>query len=124
TATTSPAFTITFAAASQIVVTTQPSASTVSAVAFAQQPMVTVKDAQGNTVTSGGDSTVVVTASLTTGTGVLSGTLTKAAVAAVADFTANGLKIDLTGANKVLTISATLGAGARTATTSPAFTIT
>src|SRR6185295_16935475 len=111
TATTSPAFTITHAAASQIAVTTQPSASTVAGVAFAQQPVVTIQDQFGNTVTTGADSTVTVSASLTTGTGTLTGTLAKAAVAGVASFSANGLKIDLVGTDKVLTMSATVAAG-------------
>ena len=103
--------------ASQLAVTTEPSASTVAGVAFAQQPVVTVQDQFGNTVT--GD-TSTVTLALTTGTGTLSGTATKAAVAGVADFTANGLSIDLVGANKVLTATD----GGLTLATTAAFTIT
>ena len=115
-ATTSPAFTITAGTATKIALTTQPSASTVAGTAFAQQPVVTIQDAQGNTVTSATDN---VTIALTTGTGTLSGTATVAAVAGVATFT--GLKINLTGTDKVLTAtSGTL----TSATTSPAFTIT
>ena len=115
-ATTSPAFTITAGTATKVALTTQPSASTVAGTAFAQQPVVTIQDAQGNTVTSATDN---VTIALTTGTGTLSGTATVAAVAGVATFT--GLKINLTGTDKVLTAtSGTL----TSATTSPAFTIT
>src|ERR1019366_1695008 len=52
--------------------------------------------------------------------GVLSGTLTKAAVAGVASFSANALKIDKTGTN--YTLAAT--DGALTSATSSAFNIT
>ena len=115
-ATTSPAFTITAGAATKVVYTTQPSASTAAGAAFAQQPVVTIQDAQGNTVTS---STAAVTLALTTGTGTLSGTATVNAVAGVATF--SGLSINLTGTDKVLTATAT---SLTSATTSPAFTIT
>src|SRR5439155_147001 len=91
---------------------------------FATQPVVTVKDAFGNTVTTGGDATVTVSASLTTGTGTLRWAERRAGVDGVADFSANDLKINLTGTDKVLTMSATITAGAVTTTTSPAFTIT
>jgi hypothetical protein len=122
---TSTAFKITHAAASQLAVTTQPSASTVAGVAFAQQPVVTVRDQFGNTVTTGADATVTITASLTAGSGTLSGTLTKAAVAGVADFSGNNLSIDLVGTDKVLTMATSLsGPGAVSTTTSPAFSIT
>ena len=124
TATTSPAFTITFAPASQVVFTTQPSASTVAGVAFATQPVVTIEDQFGNTVTLGSDSTTNVALTLTTGTGTLSGTTSMAAVAGVANFAGDGLNINLVGTNKVLTATATVTAGTKTATTSPAFTIT
>ena len=86
TATTSPAFAITFASASQMAFTTQPSASTVGGVAFAQQPVVTIEDQFGNAVTSGSDSTVSVALTLTTGTGTLGGTTSMNAVAGVANF--------------------------------------
>jgi hypothetical protein len=123
TTTTSPAFAITFAAASQLVVTTQPSASTVAGVAFATQPVVTIEDQYGNTVTSGADSTRVVTAALTTGSGTLSGTTTATAAAGVANFAGNNLSINLVGADKVLTFTTTGGVITST-TTSPAFAIT
>ncbi len=109
--------------ASQIVFSTQPSVSTVSSTAFAQQPIVTIKDAQGNVVTTGADSTKTVTLSLTTGSGVLAGTLTKTAVAGVADFSGQNLAIDLMGADKVITASAPITAGTVTAV-SNSFAIT
>ncbi len=77
--------------------------------------MVTIRDAQGNTVTSATDS---VTLTLTTGTGVLSGTTTVAAVGGVATF--SGLSINLAGTDKVLTAART---GLTSATTA-AFIIT
>jgi hypothetical protein len=116
TAATTNAFTITNAAASKLAFTTQPSASSTVSVAFTTQPVVTVQDAFGNTVT--GD-TSTVTLALTTGTGTLSGTLTKAAVAGVADFAGQGLKIDLEGADKVLTATD----GGLTLATTSAFAI-
>jgi alpha-L-rhamnosidase len=111
-------------AASQLVVTTQPSASTVAGVAFAQQPVVTIEDQFGNTVTSGADSTVSVGLALTTGTGALGGTISMNAVNGVADFTGKGLSINYVGTDKVLTATATVAAGTRTTTTGPAFAIT
>ena len=123
--TTSPAFTITASAATQLVFTTQPSATTVSSTAFATQPVVTIEDAAGNTVTTGANSTLAITLSLTTGTGTLGGTVSMNAVAGVANFSGKGLNIDLVGTNKVLTAAATIGGlGGVTTTTSPAFTIT
>ena len=116
TATTSPAFTITAGAATKLAITTQPSTSTASGTAFAQQPVVTIQDAAGNTVTS---STAAVTLTLSTGTGTLSGTTTVNAVAGVATF--SGLSLNLAGTDKVLTASS---GALTTATTSPAFTIT
>jgi len=79
TATTAPDFAITAGAAAKVAFTTQPSASTVSDVAFAQQPVVAIQDAEGNTVTTAAD---LVTLTLTTGTGVLGGTISMNAVAA------------------------------------------
>jgi len=124
TATTTPAFVITPAAASQLVFTTQPSSSTVAGVAFAQQPVVTIKDALGNGVTSGADSSVSVALTLTAGAGTLGGTYSMNAVAGVADFSGKGLNINLIGADKALTATATVTAGVKTATTTPAFVIT
>src|ERR1035441_1321646 len=124
TSTTSPAFAITFAPASQVVFTTQPSASTVAGVAFATQPVVKIEDQYGNVVTSGSDSTVSVALTLTTGAGSLGGATSMNAVNGVADFTGKGLNINLVGTDKVLTATATVAAGQKTTTTSPAFAIT
>ncbi|MBT5773736.1 MAG: hypothetical protein HOH95_05085 [Dehalococcoidia bacterium] len=118
TSATTAAFTITVAAPAKLAVTTQPSASTVAGVALAQQPIVTVQDAFGNTITT--DSATVVTLAITTGTGALTGTVTKTAASGIADFAGQGLKIDLVGTNKVLTATG----GGYTAATTSAFTIT
>ncbi len=119
---TSAPFVITAAAASQIVYVQQPGGGTAAAV-WATAPVVQVQDPYGNLVSTGSDSTVVVTLALTTGTGVVSGALTRQAIAGVADFSDNALSLNLTGLNKVLTASATIAAGAVTAVSNP-FTIT
>ncbi len=118
----SAAFAITPAAASQLVITTPPSATTLAGVAFAQQPVVKIEDPFGNVVDSGADATREVTVALRTGSGTLSGTLTATAVAGVADFTLNGLKINLVGADKVLRFTTT--GGVITSADSAAFAIT
>jgi hypothetical protein len=58
TAATSSALTITVGAPARVVFSQQPSASTAAAAAFASQPIVTVQDAGGNTVTSDNASSV------------------------------------------------------------------
>ena len=116
-AATSNPFSLTAGTASKLAFTTQPSASTVSGAAFAQQPVVTIQDAAGNTVT---DATNSITLSLTTGEG-LGGTLKMNAVNGVADFIGKGVNINEAGEDKVLSASAT---GLTSATTTPAFTIT
>jgi hypothetical protein len=121
---TSNQFTVNAAGASQLVVTMQPSASTVAGVAFAQQPVVKIEDAYGNVVTTGADSTASVALTMTTGTGTLGGTTSMNAVNGVADFTGKGLNINLVGTDKVLTATATVTAGTKTTTTGPAFAIT
>ena len=116
--------TVTIAAhgpASQIVFTTQPPASTVAGTPFAAAPVVAVEDAIGNVVTDGDDSTVAIGLALTNGTGTLSGTTTVIAAQGLASF--DGLSIDKTGTDKVLTASATLAAGPVTAQTNPAFAV-
>ena len=67
--------------AAKLAFTTEPSASTVAGVAFANQPVVEIQDASGNRVTSATDN---MTLALSSGTGTLSGTATVAAVAGVA----------------------------------------
>jgi hypothetical protein len=84
-------------AANKLAFTTQPSASTVTGEVFAQQPVVTIQDANGNTVTSASNSVNLI---LATGTGTLGGTTTKTAISGVATFT--DLSIDMAGTNKSL----------------------
>ncbi len=117
------ALTVANGAGLSMTVFTQPSATSVAGVAFAQQPVIRILDASGNLVTTGTDATATVTASLQTGAGTLTGTAAKAAVAGVADFSANALKIDLVGTDKVLRFTATLNSVSRTVDSSPAFTI-
>src|SRR5439155_813885 len=69
----STAITITAGAATQLTVTTEPSATAQSGVAFAQQPVVQLRDGDGNAVNQAG---VTITAAIATGGGTLSGTLT------------------------------------------------
>src|SRR5439155_1590801 len=65
--------TLTAGTATQLTVTTEPSATAQSGVPFAQQPVIQVRDASGNPVSQGG---VTVTAAIATGGGTLGGTLT------------------------------------------------
>ena len=65
--------TVTAGAASQLMLTTQPSASSQSGVAFAQQPVIQLRDSSGNAVSQAG---VVVTAAIKSGGPTLGGTLT------------------------------------------------
>jgi hypothetical protein len=74
------------AAGASLEFTTDPSSTTVAGVAFADQPVVAIKDAFGNTVTTGADSTAIVTLTVTTGTGQLVGTDVVTAVGGVATF--------------------------------------
>jgi len=77
--------TITAGAATQLTITTEPSASAASGVAFAQQPVLQLRDASGNAVSQSG---VVVTAALASGAVTLGGTLTATTNASgVATFT-------------------------------------
>jgi Invasin, domain 3/Protein of unknown function (DUF1566) len=110
--------TVTNGSASKLAFTTQPSSSTVSGAAFAQQPVVTIEDAAGNRVSS---ATGLITLTLTTGTGTLGGTLSMNAVNGVADFSGKGVNINQAGTDKVLTATAT---GMTPAAITPAFTIT
>jgi hypothetical protein len=82
TSATSSTFTITVGAAAKLAFTTQPSASVVSGLALTQQPVVTVQDAGGNTVTG---STAAIT--LTSSGGTLAcATNPRSAVSGVATF--------------------------------------
>jgi len=86
--------------ATYLVWTTQPS-SAAQTVVFSTQPVITIKDASNATVTTGPDATALITISLFSGTGALSGTVSMNAVAGVANFAGKGLKISLFG-NKTL----------------------
>src|SRR5207253_3166685 len=108
-------------AATQLTLTTQPSATAQSGVAFAQQPVVQLRDGDGNAVNQAG---VTVAAAIATGGGTLGGTLTAATTGGgTASFT--NLAISGTTGDRTLSFSApgltpavsgtiTVGAGAAT----------
>src|SRR5213076_1309582 len=99
----STAITITAGAASQLTVTTEPSSTAQSGVAFAQQPVVQVRGAAGNAVSRAG---VRVTAAIATGRGTLGGTLTATTLGTgVASFT--NLAISGAVGDRTLSFSAT-----------------
>ena len=91
-------------AAAKLAFTTQPGSSNTVGTAFGTQPVVTIQDAGGNTVTT---STAAVTLAITSGTGAsgaaLSGTTTVYAANGVAYF--SGLSISLAGSGYTLTAS-------------------
>ena len=95
TSATSSTFDIAVGPAAKLAFTTQPSAGT-AGVAWATQPVVTIQDAGGNTISSD-TSTVTLAIQVNPGSGTLSGTVSKAAVAGVADFSASGLSINKAG---------------------------
>jgi hypothetical protein len=112
----STSFTITVGPATKLAFTTSPSSSTIHNVAFATQPVVTVQDAGGNTVTT---STAPVTLTITTPAGaILTCTANPKNAAAGVDAFA-GCKIDTAG-----TYTLTATASGVTAATSNSFTIT
>src|SRR5204863_316202 len=116
TATTSGTVTLTAGTATQLTITTQPSTTAQSGVAFAQQPVVQLRDASGNAVSQ---AQVTVTAAIATGTGTLGGTLTATTNGSgVASFT----NLAITGAagDRTLTFSGT----GLTSATSATITIT
>ena len=106
----STSFTVNNAPATQLAITTQPAAILEAGSEIA--PVVEIRDTYGNIVTFGADATANVTMSLFSGTGALAGTLTKAAVAGVADFTGLGAYANLIGAKVIrLTKASTAGVG-------------
>lgn len=105
------------AGADHLAVTRQPSATTVSGAPHAVQPAITVQDLS-NAPVAGDTSTVAASLVVLSGFGTPIGTLTKAAVAALADFAANGL-----GVNGVGTFKWHFTDGALTSVDSAAFTI-
>ncbi|MEP7325463.1 MAG: Ig-like domain repeat protein [Gemmatimonadota bacterium] len=121
TADTSTTITVTAGSGTRLVLTTQPSSSAQSGVAFAQQPVVQLEDGAGNPVSQ---SSVPVTASIATGGGSLTGTVTVNTNAnGIAVFTdlaisgaAGGRTLDFTspGLTKATSSTVTLGAGGAT----------
>src|SRR5207302_688330 len=102
TAVTSGAITLGAGGATQLAVTTQPSPTAQSGAAFAQQPVVQLRDASGNPASQAG---VTVTAAIATGGGTLGGTLTATTNASgVASFT--DLSITGTAGDRTLSFSA------------------
>ncbi len=73
------------AAASQLVIQTQPSSTATAGVAFSTQPVINVEDQYGNLET--GDNSTQVTATLASGTGPLLGTTTLTVSDGIATFT-------------------------------------
>jgi ribulose-5-phosphate 4-epimerase/fuculose-1-phosphate aldolase len=111
---TSGTISVTAGAASQLVITTQPSSSAQNGAAFAQQPVVQLQDASGNAVAQAG---VEVTAAIATGGGTLGGTATVNTDAnGTATFT--GLSITGTVGDRTLSFSATGLTGATSGTIS------
>src|SRR5205814_1553056 len=116
---TSSTVTVTAGAATQLAITTQPSASAQNGVAFAQQPVIQLQDASNNAVSQPG---VVVTASIATGGGTLGGTLTAttnaSGVATFANLSITGtagprtLTFTASGLTPTTSSSITVGAGA------------
>src|SRR5207248_3001793 len=121
TSATSSTVTITAGAATQVSITTQPSASAQSGAAFAQQPVVQLRDANGNPVSETG---VTVTVAIASGAGTLGGTLTAttnaSGVASFADLSITGsagdrtLSFSASGLTSVTSTSIAITAGAAT----------
>lgn len=110
----SNSFNIAIGPPTRLAFSVQPGGGT-AGVVWAQQPTVLVQDAGGNTVTG---SSATVNLAVTTGSGSLFGTSSRAAVAGVAAFT--GLSMQAAGSDKVVT--ATSG-GLTSAVSTPAFVI-
>lgn len=82
--------------------------------AFNTQPVITIQDAGGNTITTGADSSRVITATVSAG-GTLIGTSTATAFEGVARFTNLGVR-GLVSATYTVTYTATLNGTVRTTT--------
>jgi hypothetical protein len=76
---------IEFGPAARLVIQTQPSSTATAGVTFAQQPVIRVEDAAGNLLTN--NSTTVVTATRSAGSGTLQGTISRTAVNGLVSFT-------------------------------------
>lgn len=119
---TSNSFTVVHGPAASLAIINEPS-NGIRNVVFPTQPKLQILDAYGNRVTSGADSTAMVTATLKTGTGLLSGTMALAAVGGVVTYT--NLKVDQVG-DKVLTYTKddTSGSGGTTGLSADSATFT
>ena len=117
---TTNAITVTPLAASQLVITTQPSATATAGQPFATQPVVYEADQYGNLET--GDNSTVITAALASGVGPLQGTTSVTISGGVATFTNLGdnkaetltLQFTGTGLNSVSTSSIVVSPAAAT----------
>ncbi|MFM5967701.1 MAG: beta strand repeat-containing protein, partial [Micrococcales bacterium] len=123
-------FTLTHGAAYQLA--NSVSSTLVNDTAFATQPVITIQDQDGNTVTTGTQSTQTVT--LTSTDATIGGTTSMAAVAGVADFAGKGVKLTgLVGARNLTssisnpsaiaassTVSLTFGAATKLTLVTPA----
>ena len=110
----STSFTIVAGPATQVVFSTQPGGGAAGAV-WPTQPVVSVEDAQGNPALIGSDSNVTVTLTQTgSSVGTLTGNSAQVALSGVAAF--GGLGSDKIGSSQQLLASATISAGAVTAT--------
>src|SRR5207248_3326479 len=113
--------TVSAGAATQVTLTTQPSATAQSGVPFGQQPVVQLRDGAGNLVSQAG---VTVTAAIATGGGTLGGTLTATTIAGgTATFTNLSISaptrrpselFSATGLTPAVSGTITVGAGAAT----------
>jgi hypothetical protein len=126
--------TVTATTANKLVMKTEPSSSVTAGAAFGTQPVVYVEDTYGNVVTSDGST---VTATVGTGTGPLTGTLTAVASSGAATFIGlaaptlaqTGLKLTFTDGSLVSAVDATSitvnpGAASKLVITSTAVTVT
>ncbi|XGC81310.1 LamG-like jellyroll fold domain-containing protein [Bdellovibrio bacteriovorus] len=98
-----PTVTVTHGPASQLVYATQPSGNVAVGDMLPSQPIVHIKDAAGNLITTGPDATADITLALSGGTGSLTGTTTVAAVAGVATFT--NIAVNTKGSGKIIRAS-------------------
>src|SRR5207237_2990343 len=71
--------------AARLAIQTQPSSTATAGVPFAQQPVIRIEDAAGNLLTA--NSTTVVTATRSSGSGTLQGTTSRTAVNGLVTFT-------------------------------------
>jgi hypothetical protein len=110
---TSASFTVVATVATQLAITTQPNRA-VYGVAFATQPIIEIRDANGNL----SPSTALVTAAIASGSGTLGGTTTVTAVNGVATFT----DLMITGLGGAHTLTFT--SSGLTPATSASFTVT